>query len=83
MPSASLIKAVGIEGERRMMEATGGVNTHRALFSLGLAVVASARLLGRGEVLTTAAIQELIKTTAEGFTSGGHTRRVGFSPLRG
>lgn len=69
MPSASLIKAVGIEGERRMMEATGGVNTHRgALFSIGLAVVAAARLLGRGEELRPEAICKIIKEVAQGFS---------------
>lgn len=43
--SIEQIRAIGGEGEKLMMEATGGVNTHRgALFSLGLTVVAASRL---------------------------------------
>lgn len=40
------LQRVGIEAEEAMMRATGNINTHRgALFAIGLAVVAAARLV--------------------------------------
>lgn len=47
------IRAVGVEAEHCMFDATGGVNTHKgAIFSIGLACVASGVLAARGEPLT-------------------------------
>lgn len=44
--TAESLRSLGIQAEAAMMAATGGVNTHRgAIFSLGLAVAAAARLL--------------------------------------
>ena len=43
LPTHTSIRDVGIEAEKAMLSATNGVNTHKgALFSMGLAVVASA-----------------------------------------
>lgn len=44
--SYETLSSLGIEAEKRMMAATGGVNTHRgAIFSMGLAVASAARML--------------------------------------
>ena len=46
LPAHNDIVGIGMEAEKAMFNATGGVNTHKgALFSLGLAVVAAARLV--------------------------------------
>jgi len=43
LPTHTSIRDIGIEAEKAMLSATNGVNTHKgALFSMGLAVVASA-----------------------------------------
>ena len=83
-PDAADLQTIGIEGERRMLEATGGVNTHRgALFSIGLAVVAAARIYSLGRCLTISAIRKMISSIAcrmprsEGTHGDGVRKRYG------
>ena len=46
------IRPIGLDAERAMYKATGGVNTHKgAIFSLGLLCCACGRLAARGEAL--------------------------------
>lgn len=50
IPSATVLRPIGLQAETAMLRATDGVNTHRgALFSLGLAVSAAAYLLDRNK----------------------------------
>ena len=88
LPTHTSIRDIGIEAEKAMLSATNGVNTHKgALFSMGLAVVASAheerkiaaneeQILkernGGEEVLVS--LQTTIKALAASFpdTSGTH-----------
>ncbi len=81
VPAASKLQHLGIEAEKTMLNATGGVNTHRgALFSMGLAVVAACHVIASGE--TSNFINHWSKTVASiasempgGNGTHGHTIR--------
>jgi triphosphoribosyl-dephospho-CoA synthase len=51
-PLVGRLRAVGLQAERAMLRATGGINTHQGLiFSLGLLAASAGRLWGRYEIL--------------------------------
>ncbi|MCM1319065.1 MAG: GNAT family N-acetyltransferase [Muribaculaceae bacterium] len=65
---ASLVK-LGQQAERDMLEATNGVNTHRgAIFSMGLAIASTARLLAEGKPLTADNLSQQIAQTAQAIS---------------
>lgn len=77
LPTHGSVTTVGMEAERAMFAATGGVNTHNgALFSMGLAVVSVAHeaFLHGAESVDTEAVKNSIMRLAAGFpdTRGTH-----------
>ncbi len=75
MPATEEVRQIGIDAERAMLNATGGVNTHRgALFSMGLAVLAAARCMAHDGQVVETQLRDLIMQVAAGFapTAGTH-----------
>ena len=59
------IKGIGIEAEKAMLKATGGVNTHKgALFCIGLSVAAASNLASRTGSVQTYSFKGLVSRIA-------------------
>ena len=70
----SRIKETGVEAEKAMLKATGGVNTHKgALFSIGLAVAAASWLVSTQRAVEAYSLKELISRIAEAIPSAEGT----------
>ena len=75
MPATDEVRQIGIDAERAMLQATGGVNTHRgALFAMGLATLAAAWCMTHGSNVDEKQLRDLIMQVAAGFapTAGTH-----------
>ena len=68
VPSVKDMQTIGLEAEKAMFEATGGVNTHKgALFSLGLTCVCATHLLYLYQNVQVTALRECIAMLAGRF----------------
>ena len=75
IPVTDEVRQIGIDAERVMLQATGGVNTHRgAFFAMGLATLAAAWCMTHGSNVDEKQLRDLIMQVAAGFapTAGTH-----------
>ena len=69
MPETEQVRQIGIDAEKAMLNATGGVNTHRgALFSLGLTTLAASSCMAHDGKVNEQSLCNLIMQAAQGFT---------------
>lgn len=70
----SKVKEIGLEAEKAMLKATGGVNTHKgALFSIGISVAAASYLSCTQKAVEVYSLKELISRIADEIPSAEGT----------
>lgn len=79
LPDVEKVRAMGMDAERAMLQATGGVNTHKgALFAFGLTTVATAWLLYNHGKVAANSLRETVSAMARRFPApqGTHGSEV-------